>query len=694
LEHKEAKIMNKAYDILRLAVLYRNFDLYDCTEMKTFIDRLPSVIESQSSSCHEVFLELFCVLVEKEDIVCVKNLENVVCRICSSVFRMASKKISLNFTLDILYSIMMSRYHTLMRSQHSQIISVCIKAIGYDDTCETASRLLASIYNYEKVDDWMQSWQRHIMELEHLLQLIGAVPSLQESNNTSNKVDSSLIRISSDDGDNSNEGIDTYNNKNSSKKRKLKSEISGFSKIKKLQRHFSAHINVLCEMIRHGCSSGYISIPLDGFFRIVDGISSLTGDINHSDPRLGIMNELGIIPSHLAIITCDLKKQAFKILYALLNSIPNCLAAFGTRFVKCLSSLFCSVDTLGSPDVIYDALTCISAASRCYPSLLSTSGEAILTLIMNLYNAEVYYATNQNVSVESKIRDELHSFTSILPAIKHALPGNATTAGFEKVTNTCEIIITYCGSYLSDEFREALQISIGRVLLCCCKGVMLRNASRTSGNSRQSKLRMKGKESKLNRVACEIIREDSGLREATIRLALAEILSIQRSGVMSSNITLLKRVCISSRKLPGCAVTVANAMNTIAMIMHPVVSPVPILDMKKFMREQIMDLEESRHASETMTVLTQDQNTRQFMNTWNSKLDEEADNKESKSKIILHKDKKDNSISFPPPLKESSVTVDVSSTEMGFQQHINIATDNDEDDELPDLDIDAEPDKE
>ena len=588
-EATEAEL-GRGVDLLTTAIVNGHVGMYACQEMKNFLEKLPGLMEQAASGLQaSALVTLLRCLLECQNEAVMNRIESVLPRICNGILRVAGAKCASSYPLDAIYCILSSRLHNVVRQQHNTITRLSVSCLAQPELVGAASNTLAALYSHSKPDVWTSTWRCHIAEMLRLLRIMGL---MEESATTATATDAKEGGA----GEKTMECIIAYEpwvdvrgrkdaattvvTKKGSKNKKGQVESTttppsggGCQKALAVARHFGAHCSVLLEMMRHGCSGGFVGLPVHEFVVVLSAVSSIENQMASGDPRNTIPNAKGFSMAHIGVVSAELKTCVASVLLNVMQGAGGALLVQGKDLLRCLSSLFCAADTMTSHKLLKVLLDCISVAGSKLPSLMGTIGEAILDRLASILEKSVGHATYAPTTLGKRIE-------IVMPLID----GDA-------ICRCCEALLAYGGAFLPEKFRDSVEFSVGQALTCCCKGVQLGPLTRTGNMSHALiGIPLNDKDTKLHRAVSEVIRTDKVFRNSIIRLAVADVLATRRNGSLSSNLVLLKKACSACLKLPGVGSDdVVRATAIVNMALHPATLPVPVVNLTKLMRSAVTE---------------------------------------------------------------------------------------------------------
>lgn len=442
--------LGRGVSLLTTAIVNGHVGMYACQEMKNFLEKLPGLMERAAHGVQaSALVTLLRCLLECQNESVMNRIESVLPRICNGILRVAGAKCASSYPLDVIYCILSSRLHNVVRQQHNTITRFSVSCLAQPELVGTASNTLAALYSHSKPDVWTSTWRRHIAEMQRLLRIMGV---MEES--TSATTATATAAKECDAGEKTMEciianepwvdvrgGKDAATTVVTKKKGNKKGQVEsttppsggGCKKALAVARHFGAHCSVLLEMMRHGCSGGFVGLPLHEFVVVLSAVSSIENQMASDDPRNTIPNAKGFSMAHIGVVSAELKTCIASVLLNIMQGAGGALLVQGRDLLRCLSSLFCAADTMTSHKLMKVLLDCISVAVGKLPSLMGTIGEAILDKLASILEKSVGQATYAPTTMGKRIE-----------VVKPVIDGDA-------VCQCCEALLAYGGAFFARE---------------------------------------------------------------------------------------------------------------------------------------------------------------------------------------------------------------------------------------------------
>ncbi len=593
-------------------------------DMKTSIEKFPTLIEASSSiEENEAIVGLLILLCECQNEIIAAQFEQSIPKIVLITLRLftkATENVSpVSFGMDILYSLLLSRYRTLLNQNSNSIQTTCISYLASSIYYKKAAKVLSASYAFLKPALWSRRWHQHCTESVNVLREAGFdVPDsppcadIEIDSSTQGELDVTIVEYA--DGE---YGKVISKGKGSSSSSAttgrtiiVPSSDVGCNRAFRLEQYVSGHWAVLIEMVTHGCASGNVVMPFETFVPVLACISALHPENPYQDPRATICNSHGFSSGHIGLISNQLKAYVVDLVSSIVDAAGGAIATYGHLLVRCMSSLLCSEEVLRSSSLLTRVLSCISKIAKTIPCVLCTQGEALLDVITTLFALEVKLLIKPRTGILSQAGSSSSKPShGLMAACDSASIGCATTAGPESLYTCIESLLAFCGPFLPVSVRESLELSMGESLACLCKGTIQQNLLSSSLQSRGNVSNPElYRDSRIRRALCEPIREDRNVQELCVRAGLAEIMCCHRDGRMSSNIVLYKRVCqLLLTSTGSLGVEAMKSMTVVGYLLHPPCLPMPSLQLKSSIAAVIKERKSLLEGNETPISDVQDQ---------------------------------------------------------------------------------------
>lgn len=261
-------------------VLARYCSRHSYARLSTLVDRLPTLFEVAVTNVAErnALLDLFeCILIEYSSDVSVQlpkiltKLVTIICKIVSNT----DLEVSL-FGLRILQLLGESKARPIMVPHTRVIRHTCLNVFSEQTVNHTAqNNLLAQVYavysSLESVDNWMANWNDVVAETGILISVlgVGASKSSNKKNQKEKKNEKNAAPIVSRFNLLKNCPLET---------------LRGAQKALRGQALFHGLCRIQAEMLRYGCSSGFVALNFTQFLPLLQTLLSASADVNTKDP--------------------------------------------------------------------------------------------------------------------------------------------------------------------------------------------------------------------------------------------------------------------------------------------------------------------------------------------------------------------------------------------------------------------------
>ena len=348
------------------------------------------------------------------------------------------------------------------------------------------------------------------------------------------------------------------------------------------------------------------------------------------------------------------------------------LIRFGKSLYRPVASLLTRQDSKQSPELILSIIQFISLAADSFPNVVSSSFNLGGTGLLELLKIEmdILTASKSLVSTSSNEVDETNNDNW----------NNEINVFRSSVFKAVESILVSCGSLLTASVRQTIESTIRRGLSCIIKGVRYPQFP----------------DRKQHLFQCEIIRQDLYMQNILIKLATAELLCSPVSGVISANVALLKRVCECCLKHHVTAHEAKTTLLIIGSFLHPcavTLPAIPAIDTARSFLERMQSIgktENSSNESNEINKLFRDDIKHDEIDISNKRQKPNEETIELPKVLVNFSDvdvinDKGTSKHADQPLKKLDRHV-VSNVRSKPKEE------SDDDMELPEIDIDADPD--
>lgn len=627
--------------------------------MGGLFDRLPSLIISVSSQEEAESLSslIGSILdVGAEDMM--SYLNKALTKIVNSCNRLASKAGKFtHFALSVLQQLSVSRLRSSLLTSSAGIKQTCVDLLHYSSFYKEASILLASMLSLENAPGWMNYWVQLSRECNDLLQ---------------NQI-----------------GVHVSVNKALASPCSLPAELSALTGCRKaiaVEVMFSSKCQVLADMLRVGCSTGPVQLDLTVFIPTLLATLSLTLSLAPHDTKCTIANEQGVSPADLCLVSSNLKLSVMAVLAELLRSKQAGLARVASAICRPLLAMLAGTEMRISASssmlsaMYLQTLECVGLACKSCPAVVarnSTGLQALVDLFATEMNAISTYrgALGQEYGVE----EESGNGCGI------ARPSVGMVPKWTSLMQTIETLLIFCGPLLPNSICNSIEASIGQALFCMNRGLLVKH----------------GSEKKSKRSSSELIRHSAVLQACLLRLALADILTSQRNGVMSGNMAVLKSVSEAAVHQPEtCSAAMCCSLALEALLL-PTAVALPAIPASSNANDYLMHRSNgARVQNPSVSSASVDTSMEK---AWNETQRKEEKRKASTEKAFGKSDGNDDSAkrrksthanesSAAQPAPLSSPRINILASAMGPVDSKG-GDDGDDDGDLPDLDVDTAPER-
>lgn len=294
-----------------------------------------------------------------------------------------------------------------------------------------------------------------------------------------------------------------------------------------------------------------------------------------------------------------------RLLDVLMTQPQQCLPASSLLGVccTCLSTIFSSssdrtaaTKTTGSGcdvAVINIALSCFRNAIRCYPTVVMQRCFGAVQNIVSMLAAAMVEHTSSDAIQDAATVAEMSSkkssghFSVAKLSITQKL---ASSLDICDLIHTCEMLLLMASPLLDVDTRQSLEHSVAVGLRCVCKGVMFADSYRMSTtattNTLLSLATMSGTGSggssatsrpqkRMKRATCEPLRTNMTALNALLRLATSEVSAPYPDGSRSGNMTLLKMSASACVGVDVLSLEAARVCRYVEAVLFPVSSNIP-----------------------------------------------------------------------------------------------------------------------
>eukprot|EP01041_Mallomonas_annulata_P003464 gene3464-6893_t len=631
-----------------------------------FIDRLPGLLDAVSSEQEMISLiSLFnCLHRSKTDSITLR-LENTLSRLVTSAVRLANKNDTCVFGLSILLELLSSKNPALLSLHITPIRRVCIGYLGHPTAYILAANILSLCFSIENMEAWNAAWIAHIVESGKILEALGiTVQGLRD--HPLSKSPSILAEIAKDH--------------------------QGMSKAITLERMFRGCCKVLEQMLINGCSSSFVSIELETLLCVLSAVLSLNIEISSSDPKCTIRNIQGVSAVDLIVILAQLKIHALNLLKTLITEPRLSLLKVAQPICRMVNAVASSREVQCMSSIASLAMETLALASRCFPSTIAQAGSRTgVSILVEMLLTEIAELVKPQDRL-TQIDDSNNNHQSFRP-LDNLYSEEATAAGAEVIFKVCEDILLNCSVLLEESVRVSIEVGIGHVLRCMMKGILTPVVT----------------DRRLRRNIAEKIRSEPRLQSAILRLATTELLSSHRNGGMGGNLPLLLRAAECCLGQSITASDAKRALLAVECLIHPAAvvlppMPVPVLvESRLKLRSEAMqrlaqdnnnnnDVDDADSLPSVTTTMIRE-NTKTAVKTtvdFKRKRDENDTDESTDNKKISNKSKGKHTV--PETQTQSQYRFGIANSKTTVDVTAKANSDDDSEDDLPDIDITANPD--
>lgn len=310
--------------------------------------------------------------------------------------------------------------------------------------------------------------------------------------------------------------------------------------------------------------------------------------------------------------------------------------------------------------------------------------------LVDMFLAETYDLVRSRSKVTAT-EDE------VAQPLDNGICAGPTAAGADIVIDTVEELLLCCSPLLEDALRASIEAAVAQLLACIAKGVIVPTTP----------------DRRMRRLTSERLRTAPELQEKVLRLAMSEVSSSPKNGILSGNLSLLRsaaQACLGQRTTASSA---RKAMLLVEAFVHPTAIPIPptpihlLVEDRLRTRAQQQQTKSSSAWGESNVVASEDQQTDVTTGIPNA---ESLLKKRAFSSATPPQGGVDNGVQRPeksstaPVSKSLKTSADKNSEKSmdgkaqgigsrGVEKVVSVsAAKDDSDDDLPDIDIEADPD--
>lgn len=304
-------------------------------------------------------------------------------------------------------------------------------------------------------------------------------------------------------------------------------------------------------------------------------------------------------PVDLAVVISKMKVDLLEVVQEVFLLDHPALIRIGGALVRPVAALMTRPEGKTVHKLRQALLSVIAASARVLPSVLASSVNATNIGLVELLSREMAQLTsNQSLVSQSAAQSEVKEQTSSLGAnkdgnlsfatgVSSTIVANLTgvvmtnTSGnmngpaqvvqreedrqafLQSLFDACEAVLLHCGPLLSPTVRESFTVVVGQGLSCLSLGVLTPQYA----------------DRHMHRIAGARLRQDPFVQRLLIQLATVEVFSppqLQHQAQQySRNLPLLKRVAEVCSRGAGTSSVAARALLLYSTLLHPVTVALP-----------------------------------------------------------------------------------------------------------------------
>ena len=535
-------------------------------------DRLSSLIMSVASREEaDALLHLVATVLDVGTDDMMTYVNKSMTKIVNSACRVAARKDEFSaHALALLQLVAQSRSRSQLHSSTSAIKQNCAELIEEPAFGAPAATLLASLAAMESPISWAATWVALSAECADLLQnklgiYISADKSISSPPSSSSSSSSSSSAAAAAAG-------------------RLPLAVSGFRKALAVESAFRGKCLVMAQMLSIGCSGGPTQLNLSSFVPLLQAVLSLTFSLSSQDPKCTIANDHGVSPADICLISSQLKLHTLAVLSQLLRARHPGLLRLASSLSRPVLAMLAGPELRAAlsssllPQLLLATLEAARLAIRCFPTVVTSGSATGIQALADVFAAEAAVLCTYRGALGQVCGTEEEGGTGDAHIARSPKEVAASSQGmldkWAALLETVEALLLFAGPLLPQQVRQSIEGSIGQLLACMAKGLLGKH----------------GSEKKTRRSPCEAIRQAPGLQALVLRAAQCDVLSAQRSGIVSGNAALLKEALEACMHQPEtCAQAMQGLMALDAMLRPTSValpSVPPVTSALEFLRAQ------------------------------------------------------------------------------------------------------------
>lgn len=449
-----------------------------------------------------------------------------------------------------------------------------------------------------------------------------------------------------------------------------------------------------------------------------------------------IEGDAGLSPVDLAVVISKMKVDLLEVVQEVFLLDHPALIRIGGALVRPVAALMTRPEGKTVHKLRQALLAVIAAAARALPSVLASSVNATNIGLVELLSREMSQMTsNQSLVSQSAAQSEVKEQTSTLGAnkdgnlsfatgVSSTIVANLTgvvmtnTSGnmngpaqvvqreedrqafLQSLFDACEAVLLHCGPLLSPTVRESFTVVVGQGLSCLSLGVLTPQYA----------------DRHMHRIAGARLRQDPFVQRLLIQLATVEVFSppqLQHQAQQySRNLPLLKRVAEVCARSAGTSSVAARALLLYSTLLHPVTVALPAVPAIDSARSFLLEAQNSAvvtpngasdHGNMQIGLSTEAGDADAFVANIAPSSTAKEPKSASKAKRSLAQtevtpakktkaDAKAPSATKAPTVAPVAVTKAPTLVSASKAKEAVKALEDDDDESLPDIDIDADPD--
>eukprot|EP01036_Dinobryon_divergens_P023529 gene23530-31882_t len=435
----------------------------------------------------------------------------------------------------------------LIRSENADGVS------SWDDLCDPDHSFSAEVFALysalKSPEQWMSDFHALLSESISILNLLGII-SIRSTDIQS------IPQVATGGKDSESSHIQTHACDNRILNTLRQHVPSYFSQLKSGKQR----VSYLTRMF-HSMSTLIQQLNLSVFLTAFSAVMGYWKTENVHDPVNAIENERGISPLDLQTVVTFVKMSMLQVASQIMYVNPPHIMRYGTAFLRPVLSLVAQMRKKKSATRVsaagYTLLTlalqflALSAASlpnalsdqinSSHSSRNSNSNMNIHAELLELFRDEVVFLTSERssllVTTNSNTATGNSSGESADLSAGRSLLSSKYCAFLVELFNAVESLLLHCGGLLlSSAVIAHIDASVGLGLVALCKGVLPPQFA----------------ERRLQRFPCELIRSNPELQFHFLRLSTAAVLASQssRAGGLNGNLAIFRSACTNCLSHP------------------------------------------------------------------------------------------------------------------------------------------------